>query len=258
MIVDSSKNPLSDSFFDGQDTYSCRRVGAFLPGHKVAGDEKITYTASIYSENKCPSFGPERMFWVVYCSSQHRHESKVLPAIWNVNNEPGTTNFVSIGDNLDAILRARYGPDGRAETRSELEVTRRTEIGGVSIPKVFQWKIWSKFPPDSESETKLMAEWRFEADRVVLGDASDLSYPAFGGIGSVSDMRIHEYAPNRVEWNFNGRGRKVTYEWPEKEMPTRDMTNLFQKIPPLIYRGVLVERGGKLVKVDETDPSLRR
>ncbi len=263
MIVDSKKNSRSDSVFDGADTYFYRPVGAFLPGHKVPGDERISYTLSIYPVNKPPVFfGPERLLWVVFCSGKHQREQGELPPLWNLNGASGTTNFTSAGDKLNCVLKANFGSvadadkTGESEARSELQVSNSVEIGGVKIPKSFRWRGWGAVPSDSGSKVELTGEWTFEAKDISIGDRHDLDYPSPQGIGSIQDMRMHEARRNRVVWN-NSETLKVAYEWNGSRLPTRDVANLLERIPALIYRSILVERNGQLVKVDKDDPSLK-
>ena len=263
MIVDSERNSHSDSFFDGTDTYFYRPVGAFLPGHKAPGDERISYTLSIYPVNKAPVFfGAERLLWVVFFSGKQLREQGELPPVWNLSGASATTNFTSAGDKLNCVLKADFGSDANAdgteeaEPRSELRVSKIAEIGGVKIPKSFRWRGWGAVPSDSGSKVELTGEWTFEAKDISFGDQRDLDYPSAQGIGSIQDMRVHEARRNQVVWN-NSENRKVAYEWNDKQLPTRGVTNLIERIPPLIYRGILVERNGRLVKVDENDPSLR-
>jgi hypothetical protein len=257
-----------EMFSDGTDTYYYIIARDFLPGHKLPGDEKIAYTCSIEpGEILPPRFWIDRLLATVYLSGKFKTTDHSLPPIEPNEDAPPTRNFTSTGDRLNALLKATFSPSTSQKalaanlkfpTVAELTATKTRRIADVTIPQSFICNFYGPSPFVSPTPTNIIttATYTFEADEITLGSPADLAYPIPKGIGSITDARLKETSRNNLQWLAAGARGKVGYEWSDPELPKRDTPNLLQRIPPLIYRGLVIERDGVLTKVDENDPAI--
>jgi hypothetical protein len=258
----------AEILFDGTDTFRYHIARDFLPGHKLPGDEKIAYTCSIEPGNFFPRrFWTDRLLAMVFLSGNLHRTAHTLPPIETNQSVSPTRDFTTTGDPLNAVLKATFPPSITGKrlaenipfsTAAEVTVTKTKQISGVAIPETFVWKFYSPWPLGSPTNVITTAVYNFEATNISVASPRDFSYPTPNGIGSIEDLRMKETSRNNVQWLATGARGKVSYQWHDAELPKRDTSNLLQRIPPLIYRGLVLEKHGLLTRVAEDDPRIPR
>lgn len=260
----------AEIFFDGTDTYRYHIARDFLPGHKLPGSEKITYTCSIEPGEIFPRhFSTDRLLATVFLSGKFKTTDNSLQPLDPREDErpKSTRDFTSTGDRLNALLNATFAPSARRKNlaenldfpaAAELNVTKTKQIADVTVPQSFICNFYGPSPIGAPTNIINTARYSFEATEIALGSPTDLAYPVPKGIGSITDVRLKEISRNNLQWLAAGARGQVGYEWSDPELPKRDTLNLLQRLPPLIYRGLVLDRDGVLTKVEENDPAIPR